>query len=82
MRINTMALITKVEPKKTKENSDYILISILDLSSGDNFQITSKDMEHIKLNAMTKYKVTLNLSSSKFGLKLDLEQVGEELGTI
>ncbi|UYZ34957.1 hypothetical protein OD350_22320 [Clostridium beijerinckii] len=82
MRINTMALVTKVEAKKTKDNSDYILLSILDLSSGDNFQITSKELEHMKLNPMTKYNVTLNLSSSKYGLKLDLEEVGEGLGSI
>ncbi|MFL0165272.1 hypothetical protein ACUH7Y_25410 [Clostridium beijerinckii] len=82
MRINTMALVTKVEAKKTKDNSDYILLSILDLSSGDNFQITSKELEHMKLSPMTKYNVTLNLSSSKYGLKLDLEEVGEGLGSI
>lgn len=82
MRINTMVLITKVEAKKNKEGADYISISFLDLKSGDNFQVISKDIEMIKLNLMTKYDLKLNLSSSKFGLKLDIEEVGEELGSI
>lgn len=82
MRINAEALITKVEPKKSKEGADYLSISFLDLNSGDNFQVISKEIEYIKLNVMTKYNIKLNLSSSKFGLKLDIEEVGEELGSI
>lgn len=83
MRINDMnVLITKVESKKNKEGADYISISFLDLASGDNFQVISKEIEYIKLKPMTKYNVTLNLSSSKYGLKLDIEDVGKEIGGI
>lgn len=82
MRINTMALITKVEPKKSKEGADYLSISFLDLNSGDNFQVISKEIEYMRLKQMTKYDLKLNLSSSKFGLKLDIEEVGKELGSI
>lgn len=82
MRINTEALITKVEAKKSKEGSDYISINFLDMSSGDNFQVISKNIEFMRLRQMTKYNVGLNLSSSRFGLKLDLEEVGDELGGI
>ena len=82
MRINTEALITKVEPKKNKEGGDYIAISFLDLGSGDNFQVISKNIEYMRLKQMTKYNVKLGLSNSRFGLRLDLEEVGEELGTI
>lgn len=64
------------------EGADYISISFLDLNSGDNFQVISEDIEYIKLNVMTKYNIKLNLSSSKFGLKLDIEEVEEELGSI
>lgn len=83
MRIDNMdVLITKVESKKNKEGTDYISISFLDLSSGDNFQVISKEIEYIKLKPMTKYNINLNLSSSKYGLKLDIGDIGKEMGSI
>lgn len=82
MRINTEALITKIEAKKNKDGGDYISISFLDMNSGDNFQVISKNIEFMRLRQMTKYNVVLSLSSSRFGLKLDLEEVGDELGGI
>jgi hypothetical protein len=83
MRINDVdILITKIEPKKTKEGADYISISFLDLSSGDNFNIISKNIEYMRLKQMTKYKCNLDLSSNKYGLKLDFAEVGKELGNI
>lgn len=82
MQINSQALITKVEAKKNKEGSDYLSISFLDIESGDTFQIISKEIEYMRLRSMTKYNIKLNLSSSKYGLKLELIEVGEELGGI
>lgn len=83
MKINDMnVLITKVESKKNKEGADYIAISFLDLNSGDNFDIISKNIEYMKLKPMTKYNVTLNLTSNKYGIKLELDGVGKELGGI
>jgi len=59
------------------------LIDLLDIVSGDSFNIISKNIELMsKLKPMTKYTVTLNLTSSRYGLKLDLEQVLDELGSI
>ena len=52
------------------------------MNSGDNFQVISKNIEFMRLRQMTKYNVKLGLSNSRFGLKLDLEEVGEELGSI
>lgn len=43
----------------------------------------SKDITFMsKLKQMTKYKVNMNLTSSKYGLKLDLSSIGDELGSI
>lgn len=75
-------LITKVEAKKTKDGADYISISFLDMLSGDTFTVISKNLEHMKLRPMTKYNTTLNLTSSKYGLKLELDTVEKELGGI
>lgn len=84
MKINNiLSLVTKIEAKQNKEGANYLLIDLLDLSSGDNFNIMSKDIELMsKLKTMTKYKLDLELTSSKYGLKLDLAGIKEELGGI
>lgn len=84
MKLNNIGVLcTKIEAKQNKEGQAYLLIDLLDISSGDSFNIMSKNIELMsKLKAMNKYNVTLNLSSNRYGLKLDLEEVGEELGSI
>lgn len=84
MKINKIDMLcTKIEVKENKEGNKYLMISLLDLVSGDNFDIISKNIELLsELKPMTKVKVNLNLSSSKYGLKLDIEDVLEELGSI
>ena len=80
---NLEVLCTKIEAKSNKEGQAYLLIDLLDISSGDNFNLMSKNIKLMqKLKSMTKYIVTLNLTSSRYGLRLDLEEVGEELGSI
>lgn len=80
---NLEVLCIKIEAKSNKEGQAYLLIDLLDISSGDNFNLMSKNIELMqKLKSMTKYIVTLNLTSSRYGLRLDLEEVGEELGSI
>lgn len=59
------------------------MISLLDLGSGDIFDILEKDLEVMKnIIPMTKYKVDLKLSSSKYGLSLAIESIGDSLGGI
>lgn len=84
MKLNNVeVLCTKIEVRANKEGNNYLLIDLLDIGSGDNFNIMSKNIELMsKLRAMTKYSVVLNLTSSRYGLKLDLEQVVDELGSI
>lgn len=83
MKLNNVeVLITKIEPKKTKDGVDYLSINFLDLASGDNFQVISKEIEYMKLKPMTKYDCVLNLSDSKYGLRLEIDKIGEEKGSI
>lgn len=84
MKINKIDMLcTKIEVKENKEGNKYLMISLLDLLSGDTFDILSKDIELLsKLRPMTKVKVNLNLSSSKYGLKLEIAEVLEDLGNI
>jgi|GEM_PF-2090414 hypothetical protein len=83
MKINDVdILITKVEPKTNKEGGNYISISFLDILSGDNFNVISKDLEYMKLKPMVKYSVNLQLSSSKYGMKLEFDKILKETGGI
>lgn len=84
MKLNNVeVLCTKIEAKTNKDGGNYLLIDLLDIASGDSFNIMSKNIEFMsKLKAMTKYIVTLDLTSSRYGLRLDLEEVGEDLGSI
>lgn len=84
MKLNNVeVLCTKIELKQNKEGQAYLLIDLLDILSGDSFNLMSKNIELMKtLKTMTKYKVTLNLTSSRYGLRLDLESINEEIGSI
>ncbi|WP_034439128.1 hypothetical protein [Clostridium ihumii] len=84
MKINEIdVLVTKVDLKQNKEGKPYVVVDFLDLESGDTFNIIEKDIELIKsLKQMTKYKISLQLSSNKYGLKLELKEIIDELGGI
>ena len=76
MKIETTILILKIEPKTSKDGSDYLSISFAD-TNGDTFNIITKDMQYTSLQAFNKYDVILNLTSTKYGLKLSLENINE-----
>lgn len=85
MKLNNIdILITKVEIKEKKESKEkYLFINFLDLATGDLFEVIEKDLEYLsKIKPMEKYKVNLSLSSSKYGLKLELEEIKEDKGGI
>ena len=83
MKINSVdVLITKVESKTNKEGGSYISINFLDILSGDTFNVITKDLQLMTLKPMTKYSCDLSLSSSKYGLKLEFDKIGKELGGI
>lgn len=80
---NIDVLVTKVEVKENKDGKGYLIINLLDLSSGDNFQVINKELELLgKLKAMTKFKIDFDLTSTKYGLKLDIDKIVEEKGNI
>lgn len=80
---NVDVLVSKVEVKENKEGKGYLIINLLDLVSGDNFQIINKDLELLgKLKPMTKFKIDFELTSNKYGLKLDIDKIIAEAGNI
>ena len=76
MKIETSILILKIEPKTSKDSTDYLSISFAD-SNGDTFNIITKNMEFTGLQAFKQYQAILSLTSSKYGLKLSIDNVKE-----
>ena len=76
MRIETSIMILKIEPKTSKDSTDYLSISFAD-TNGDTFTVISKDMQYTSLQAFNKYDFILNLISTKYGLKLSIENIIE-----
>ena len=77
-------LITRAELKQSaKNNSNYLAISFVDLSSGQTFDIIDRNIERIKkINVLNKYKVDLTLTSNKYGMTLSIDKLLEHLGAI
>ena len=76
MKIETSILILKIDPKTSKDGTDYLSISFAD-TNGDTFNIITKNMEYTSLQAFKQYQAILNLISTKYGLKLSLENINE-----
>ena len=84
MKINkSEVIITKLELKKNSKGEAYLTIDFLDMETGDGFNVISKNIELMsKVKQMCKYVINLNLTSSKYGLRLEIVSIEEELGAI
>ena len=84
MKINKAeVIITKSELKKNSKGEAYLSIDFLDMETGDGFNVISKNIELMsKVKQMCKYVINLNLTSSKYGLRLEIVSIEEELGAI
>lgn len=73
---NIEMMVTKVEIKEGKEKNKYLFLNLVDISSGDMFEIIHKNIEDMeKFKPFNKIKVSLNLTNSKYGLNLKLSDV-------
>lgn len=83
MKVKSEFLIAKTEVKTREDKTQYLMLSILDLGSGDVFDIVHKNIEdYAKLKPMTKVDLEVDISNSKYGLKLAIVEIGETLGAI
>ncbi|MGL4740167.1 MAG: hypothetical protein ACRC41_05090 [Sarcina sp.] len=81
MKVKTDVIITKVEVKTKKDSTEqYIMVSFLDMLSGDVFDVLEKNIEVLsKVQAMTRREnFEVNFSNSKYGIKLDILDYGME----
>lgn len=75
MLINGLFLVCKVEVKEGK-NGSYILVNILDVETGEMFSICHKKLADLnKFKMMEKMEIDLKLTSTKYGLNLEIDSV-------
>lgn len=85
MKVNNIEiLVSSIEIKKnSKTNLDYMMLGVLTLDDGTNFNIIEKDMNKQGfLKAMNKYRVNLKVSSSQYGINVSIEDILQDLGNI
>ena len=71
MKINERCFILGVLQKNSKTGEPYLVINIAD-STGVSYSIVSKNLELMQLEQFKPYDLQLELTNSKYGLKLDI----------
>lgn len=71
-------LITNTAMKKGQDNTDYCAVGVLSMDDGQKYDITVRDPElYFQLKPMTKVVLNLELSNSKYGMKLSVKNIVE-----
>lgn len=71
-------LITNTAMKKGQDNSDYCAVGVLSLDDGVKYDITVREPEvYFQLKPMTKVTLNLDLTNSKYGMKLSIKEIVE-----
>lgn len=71
-------LVTNMSMKKMQDNSDYCALGLLSLEDGQKFDLSVRDSDiYTKLNPMTKVVLNLDLTNSKYGMKLTIKDIVE-----
>lgn len=71
MKFKNDVFILSVQAKENKNKEPYVILNIAD-TDGNTFQIISKELDLLKLQQFTKYTADLELTNSKYGLKLNI----------
>lgn len=76
MKFKNDVFILSVQAKENKNKEPYVILNIAD-TDGNTFQIISKELDLLRLQQFTKYSAELELTNSKYGLKLGIIGIEE-----
>ena len=82
MKCTSTVIVTKVELKTKKDSNDnYLLISFLDMLTGDVFEVLEKNIEVMRtVNPMSKREnFEVNFKNTKYGIKCEILSYGTEI---
>ena len=69
-------LITNANMKKMSDNTEYCSVGILTIDDGQKFDVSVRDANLYKdIKPMTKAKCDMELTNSKYGLKLTITKL-------
>ena len=76
MKFKNDVFVLSVQARENKNKEPYVILNIAD-TDGNTFQIVSKELDLLKLQQFTKYSAELELTNSKYGLKLNIIGIEE-----
>ena len=78
MKINENLFLLGVTKRiNNKSGEIYLIIHVAD-SSGNNFDIMTKQLKYETLESFRPYCMELELSNSKYGMRLQIENIEEQ----
>lgn len=78
---NANMLVTNTGMKEMQDHTIYCAVGLLSMDDGQKYDISVREKEiYEKLKPMTKVKVHLDLTNSKYGMKLNIKEI-VEIGT-
>lgn len=80
---NKEILISSIEVKKNGKNEEYLLIGLLTLDDGTNFNVLEKDMQRLEqIKSMNKYRANLKVTSNQYGINVSISDILKDEGNI
>lgn len=71
-------LVTNTAMKRDQEKNDYCTVGLLSLDDGQKYDISVREPEiYIQLKPMTKVTLNMDLTNSKYGMKLSIKEIVE-----
>lgn len=69
-------LVTNTGMKKMQDNTEYCAVGLLSLEDGQKFDLSVREKDiYSKLIPLTKVTVNLDLTNSKYGMKLNIKDI-------
>lgn len=78
---NAQMLVTNMAMKEMQDRTVYCAVGLLSMDDGQKFDLSVREQEiYTKIKPMVKIKANLDLTNSKYGMKLAIKEL-VEVGT-
>lgn len=78
MKINENLFLLSVQKKiNNKTGEMYLILTIAD-TEGNTFAVMTKQLKYESLETFRPYNMELELSNSKYGMRLQIENIDEQ----
>ena len=72
---NSEIIILSVTEKAKQDGTPYVYIGFASLSDGTPFNVSSTDMELLKLEPFSRHIANFTLLDSKYGMRLSIDSI-------